>query len=396
MVKTILRKTWKWLAVLVIASAAFYWLKFAPLPVTAHTLARGSLVAEVLGTGTLQAHIKAGVSPKIQGRLVEVRVDQNDPIGAGQLLARLDDSELRQQVEVAQANLAAARASAERVRADEARAEAVLKLARLEFDRVAVLLTNRVASESERDKGTEQLRVAEADLRRAQAAIVEADRQQFSAEKQLTFQQELLANTRVPAPFDGLVVKRNRDPGDVVVPGSAILDVIAMNEIWVSAWVDETTLASLATNQPARVVFRSEPANAYSGRVVRLGRETDPETREFVVDVRLKELPANWTIGQRAEVFIQTARLTNALVLSGKFVTWREGKPGALVNEQGRARWRAVSLGLRGQSQVEVIDGLSEGDQVVVPQPPGQRLALVGRRIKAADALEVSGSPRQP
>lgn len=381
---------------LVLAGAAFYWLKLAPLPVTVHTLVRGPLVAEVVGTGTLQARVKAGVSPKIQGRLVEVRVDQNDAIGAGQLLARLDDSELRRQVEVAQANLAAARASAQRVRADEARAEAVLKQARLEYERVTVLLTNRIASESERDKGTEQLRVAEADLKRTQAAIVEADRQQTAAEKQLQFQQELLANTRVPAPFDGLVVKRNRDPGDVVVPATAILEVIATNEIWVSAWVDETALASLATNLPARVVFRSEPAKNYPGRVARLGRETDPETREFVVDVRLAELPANWTIGQRAEVFIETARLPQALVLPARFLTWRDGRPGVFRNEQGRARWQAVSLGQRGPAAVEVTAGLSEGDQVVLPQLPGQRLALEGRRIKAANPREPGGAPLPP
>lgn len=82
--------------------------------------------------------------------------------------------------------------------------------------------------------------------------------------------------------------------------------MISLDELWVSAWVDETAIARVAPGQPARVVFRSEEGRSYPGVVARLGRETDRETREFLVDVRVTELPKNWTIGQRAEVFIQT------------------------------------------------------------------------------------------
>src|ERR1035437_7043733 len=101
------------------------------------------------------------------------------------------------------------------------------------------------------------------------------------------------------SPYDGLITRRDRDSGGIVVPGASILQLVATNEIWVSAWVDETAITGLKTGQPARVVFRSEPAQSYAGEVARLGREADRETREFVVDVRVKELPENWIIGQQ-------------------------------------------------------------------------------------------------
>jgi hypothetical protein len=69
-------------------------------------------------------------------------------------------------------------------------------------------------------------------------------------------------------------------------------------------------MARLEPGQPARVIFRSEPDRSYPGRVVRLGRETDRETREFVVDVQPEVLPKNWAIGQRAEVYIEAASRT--------------------------------------------------------------------------------------
>lgn len=381
--RLLLAKSAKWLVLGAALAFAAYRLKFAPVPVMAQTLVTGPVVAEVMGTGTLSTHYKAAASPKLfQGRLVQVFVDQNDFVTNGQLLAMLDDSEQRRQVETAQATLDAAQATVHRVREDEARAQAALNLAELNYKREAELLPTKSTSQQDYDQAAEAVQAARSGLAVAQAAIVEADRQQTAAEKQLAYQKELLADTRIPAPFNGLVVKRNHDPGDVVTPGASIMDLVDTNEIWVSAWVDETAMAPLRTNQPARVVFRSEPGKVYPGRVARLGRETDPETREFVVDVRLRELPPHWTIGQRAEVYIQTGCAANTLVLPAKFLLWRQNQPGVLVNDHGRARWQNVKLGLHGRETVEVASGLTVGEQVLMAgegQPPladGQRVSV--------------------
>ena len=389
-----IRRSAKWLGLVLLLAIVIYRVRFAPVPVIAHQVTNGDLIAEVMGTGTLDTHFKAAASPKVlQGRLVQVLVDQNDFVTNGQLLAVLNDSEQRRQVEVAQANLKAAQATVQRVRDDEARGQAVLKLAQIEFERVASLFTNKIVSASDYDTAVEQTRVAESGLAVARSAIVEADRQQVAAEMQLAYQGELLADTLIPAPFNGLVIKRNHDPGDVVAPGASILDVVDTNEVWVSAWVDETAMSPLAANQPARVVFRSEPAKSYPGRVARLGRQTDPETREFVVDVLAHELPANWTIGQRAEVYIETGRIANALMMPAKFLLWREGRPGVLVNDHGRARWRDVKPGLRGRETVEILAGLTAGEQVVTLAAGENALTLEGRRVRAAVPPNKVASP---
>lgn len=377
------RRWWpflKWLLVAAVLGAAFYQFKLKPLPVLGHKVVRSPLTAEVMGTGTLEARIKTIISPRIQERLAEVLVDQGDAVKAGQLIARLDDGELRQQVAVAEATLAAARVMVERVRVDEARAEAVEQQARRDHQRIAELMATKVSSAADLDKAAEQLSVAEADLRRAHAASREAESQVTMAEKTLSYQQERFAFTRITSPYDGLIVRRDRDPGGVVVPGSSLLQLISTNELWISAWVDETAMASLATGQVARVVFRSEPAREFPGQVARLGREADRETREFLVEVRVRELPANWAVGQRAEVFIETRRKADALTLPQQFIEWRDGQPGVFVDEQGRAVWRGVGLGGRGRGAVEVVQGLSAGDQLI--RSPDTRQGLrPGRRV---------------
>jgi HlyD family secretion protein len=381
MKRSFIRKMLPWLVVAAVVAFAVYRLKFSPVPVTAYSICMGEVRGEVMGTGTLEARVKTTISPRIQERLAEVLVDQGDNVRSGQLIARLDDAETKQQVAIAEATLAAARATVERVKSDEARAQAVLKQTQLDYRRSTELLANKIAAQADFDRATESLHVAEADLKRSQTAIVEAESQVLTAEKNLLYQKEHLGFTEMRSPYDGLVTRRDRDAGGVVVPGASVLQVVATNEIWVSAWVDETAMAGPRVGQPAGVVFRSEPAKRYAGEVARLGREADRETREFVVDVRVKELPENWTIGQRAEVFIETARKSGVVAMPSAFVRWRENKAGVFVNDRGRARWRGVTLGLRGMQMVEVAQGLSVGEEIIRPVE-GQKEGLNdGQRV---------------
>ena len=273
----------------------------------AMALVASSQGAEIMGTGTLEARVRSTVSARIQERLMEVLADQGDTVKAGQLLAKLDDAEVTQQVAIAEASLNAAKKTATRVTADLERSEAVLKQARLDEQRLASLVKSSAVSQTEADKAGEALKVAEADLKRANAAIGEAESQVLVAEKTLLYRKEQLAFTRIVAPYDGLIIRRDREPGEMLVPGGALMEIISLKELWISAWVDESFMAKVAPGQTARIVFRSEPGRDYPGEVSRLGRESDRETREFLINVRVTELPKNWAIGQRAEVYLKPA-----------------------------------------------------------------------------------------
>ncbi len=371
----------KLLAAAILVGLIVYKSKFSPVPVMAHRVAQGKVVSEVMGTGTLEARVKTTISPRLQERLAEVLVDQGDTVVAGQLLARLDAGELGRQVEVSEAALAGAKATAERVRVDEVRAQAVAHQAQQDHKRVTDLLNTKISSQSDMDKAIERLQIAESDLLRARAATAEAQQQVRLAEKNLTYQQERLSFTRIVCPYNGLVTRRDRDPGGVVVPGSSILQIISTNELWVSAWVDETAATGLALGQKARVLFRADPAKVYPGLVARLGRETDRETREFIVDVQVKELPPNWTVGQRAEVFIETGRTSDTLIVPQAFVQWRAGKPGLFIAEGRKAMWRDVTLGQAGLETIEIAHGVSAGDQAIAPAQPKQSPLNPGQRI---------------
>ncbi len=379
-------KTWTWqlaklALVAIVIGAIVYQIRFSPVSVSAHTVARDSIVAEVMGTGTLEARVSATVSPKISGRIVELLVDQGAQVSAGDLLVRLDDAELRQQVAIADANVDAALAAIERLKTDKDRAVAVYEQAHRNNERVQTLLQRSAISPEDADKATEALSIAESGTARAEAAIAEAQKELIAAEKTAQYHAARFQDTEIRAPFAGLVVKRNREPGDVVVPGSSMLTLISTDELWISAWVDETEMSKLDTDQFSRVVFRSDPQQSYSGKVARLGREADRETREFIVDVRVLELPKNWAVGQRAETFIQVAQRDDVLVIPANRLLNRDGTSGAYVDVNGVARWRELQLGIRARDTVEVLNGLQAGDVVVAPVTPLATLSE-GRSVK--------------
>ena len=364
--------------------AAVYWLQFAPVAVNKHLVTRGEIVAEVMGTGTLEARVKATISPKISGLITTVFVDQGDHVTKGQVLVQLDDTDFKRQVESSEANVAATTIALDRLGADKTRAVAILEFARSEHRRLERLKAISASANVELDVSVKNLSVAEADFAHAEAAIAEGKKQLTVAEQTLGYYRARLADTVIKAPCDGLVVRRDRDPGDVVVPGSSILAIVSTDEIWVSAWVDETEMARLKPGQTARVVFRSEPNRSYEGEVARLGREADRETREFVVDVRIRTLPENWAVGQRAEVYIETARKKDVTILPSRLIVWRDAKPGTFVEVGGRARWRPLTLGLRSREAVEVLTGFQPGDTVVRPADPQATPLTEGRRVKAS------------
>jgi HlyD family secretion protein len=370
--KTILSKSWKWILLIILIALVIYKVKFSPAEVSTSLVKSGEVVEEVMGTGTLEAHYQTTVSSKIQGLIVELLADQNDWVESGQLLARLDDSDLAREVSTQEAIVNADEATVERVKADQARSKAIFDQAQRDYDRYAGLLVSKSISQEVMDKTVQGLAVAEADVARSIAAIREADRQVLAARERLRFQQARLGDTRIYSPFSGLIVRRDRDVGDIVVPGATIFRLVSTREMWVSAWIDETSMAGLKLGQKARVIFRSETKQAFNGKVVRIGREVDRETREFKVDVGLESLPQNWAVGQRAEVYIETARKNDVINIPLQALVWRKTTPGVYLANEGRAHWREVSLGSRGIDRVEILKGLSLNDSIITGPDPYQ------------------------
>jgi len=303
--KTI-KKYYKLTILVVIFLAAIYWFKFAPVPVNKFQIKNGEIKEQVMGTGTLDAKIKMIISSKISGRIEQIMVDQGNKVSAGQLLVSLDDDQFKLQVEVAQANLETVESTVNKLQKDLEYSQAVLDNAEKNYSRYKQLISKNAISQQKFDNATETQAMALAKYSHAKEAVIEGKNKIIEAEKMLELRKSQLDDSQIRAPFDGIITKRERDPGDIVIPGSTILSLISTKVLWVRAWVGETSLAKIKVGQPAKIIFRSDPGYLYSGKVARIAIKVDSETREFIVDVNVNKLPVNWAIGQRAEVYIET------------------------------------------------------------------------------------------
>jgi HlyD family secretion protein len=99
------------------------------------------------------------------------------------------------------------------------------------------------------------------------------------------------------------------------------------------------------------------------------------------VDVAPQQLPANWSVGQRAEVYIETARKSADAAIPLRFLVWREAQPGAFVEADGYAKWRALTLGLRGRDLAEVSEGLKPGEVLLAPAGASGAKLADGQRV---------------
>jgi multidrug efflux pump subunit AcrA (membrane-fusion protein) len=190
----------------------------------------------------------------------------------------------------------------------------------------------------------------------------------------------LASRSRLRSPIAGFVVRRPRSVGDFAQVGLPVFRV-ADRQLRVRAWVDESRLAELTQGQMARVILRSEPDASYAGKVTRVAREADRQTHEVLVDVELTRAPERFAIGQRADVFIETAARADVVRVPMEFCTPTDKQ--CLIEREGRAALKAIEPGLIGSSFFEVRDGLSAGDRVVAPAQPGEAIPL-DRRLRVA------------
>jgi HlyD family secretion protein len=144
--------------------------------------------------------------------------------------------------------------------------------------------------------------------------------------------------------------------------------------------VDETQIAHLQNGLAVDVVFRTLPQQRFAGKICRLWRETDRETREYKVDIALDKLPPNWTLGQRLEVFIRGDKPKTCVNIPSNLVSWKNNQPFVLAVVNGKITARPVKLGVRSQNKVEIVSGLQAGDKLVMQ--PQKNLGYVNRRVK--------------
>lgn len=335
---------------------------------------------QVFGLGTVEAKILSRVGFEVAGTLIELHADYGDRVAAGTLLARLDSREQAARVAQAQAAVAQAESAIHQAAATIQRAQANLtQKAQANERRQKLVQGGSVSIEAAQDAQS-AYDMARAELVQARSALEVARANLEQAKAQAAFEEARLAKYALYAPFDAVVVSRNRELGSMLTPGEQLFTLVDPKTVWVLAYVDEAKAGWLRVGQRAEVTLRSLADRRFSGRVARIDIESDRVNEERLVYVRCDGFPAEFYLGEQAEVVITVNELAEARLVPQIAVIGPQGRNGVVWTvEDGRLEQRVVRFGQRTlDGRLEIVDGLPSGAEVVVQPEAGLR---VGRKV---------------
>ena len=350
-------------AVLVAAALVLRATVLAPeVPVvTTASVVRGEVEETVTNTraGTVKARRRASLSPQIGGRVVELPVSEGNVVAQGQLLLRLDDAVQQDQLALATEDIRAASA-----RSDEACLAAALAVK--EHTRQEGLHRQGIASEGALDRAVSERDRSEAGCRASEAGIEQARAREALARTQLD-------QTRIVAPFDGVVAEVSTEVGEWITPSPPglpippVVDLLNPDSLFISAPIDEMDAERVQIGQDVRISVDSRRGESFKGRLVRVAPyvlDVVEQNRTVEIEAEFSELEVVSSLlpGTSADVEVIIERRGDVLTVPSTAVA--DGRR-VLVVVDGVLEDREVVSGLGNWQMIEIIEGLREGETVV-------------------------------
>lgn len=318
---------------------------------------------------------KAAVASKITARLQELYVEEGNRVKKDQVLARLENADLAASLSRAEANLSAARSFV-----DQASAE--LNDARVNFEREERLLAKEFTTRSVHD-------AAQARYKKALAAVSAARSQAKANEAAAREAKVSLEYTYIRAPFDGVVLTKNADIGDIVTPigaattaKAAVVTLADMSTLKVEADVSESNLGKLKVGQPCQIQLDAIPDERFDGTVHMIVPTADRTKATVMVKVNFNRLDSRILPEMSAKVAFLSREVTERerrprLAVNRKAVIEKNGRRYVFVVRQGRAYLTEVTTQDTFGDMIEIKSGAASGEKVVLD--PSKRLANASR-----------------
>jgi HlyD family secretion protein len=315
---------------------------------------QGSLPGVITASGELEAFRKVNVSPKRQGVLEKLFVEEGDSVQAGQALALMDSGDLNDRLEELQAQVRSAKAQLNRSQSELQRRGALIRQGGISLDDY-----NSARSTYLVDK-----------------AAVEA------AQQRLAQRMKELGDLTVRAPFAGVVTARFADPGAFVTPttsasasaGASSSSIVELAQgLEAVAKVPESDIGRIQAGQSAAVRVDSFPDRRFPARVRQIAPRAEKlnNVTSFEVKLQLIDPPPELRIGMTADIDFNTGTLAARTLIPTVAVVTEQGKPGVLLVGPGnQPTFQAVTLGASSGKDTQILEGLQPGTRVFIDLPP--------------------------
>ncbi len=369
----LLRFWWVGVLVLLLAGAAWAILARPKAIEVVTAVAReergggGSSAGTILNaSGYVTARLQATVSSKFTGRVVEVLIEEGMAVEEGQLMARLDASNVEVNLGLARAQASAARAALEETRVRRREAE-------LELRRVEGLAAAGIAGQAELD-------AAQATFDSLTARLVQQEEEVAVAERQVAVWRQQLADTEIRAPFAGVVVSKNAQPGEMISPAAAgggftrtgIGTIVDMESLEIEVDVNESYINRVTPGQPVEATLDAYTDWKIPARVIAIVPTADRQRATVKVRIGFDQLDPRILPDMGVKVaFLESetdpdARAAARVLLPKRVVRSDGGRDIVWLIRDGKAERRAVSVGPESGDDVVIRSGVSAGERVIL------------------------------
>lgn len=349
----------------------------APVAVTVVTVESRSVTPALFGIGTVEARYTYKIGPTFAGRLKHLDVHVGDHVTAGQVFGAMDPIDLDHRVRSQESALKRAEAALREAQTRQVYAQTQAR-------RYEQLLAARSTSEETVTTKRQELHIADAVLSAAQEETARArfDLEGLAAQR---------ASLRLIAPVGGVVAVRDADPGTTIVAGQAVVEIIDPTSLWVNVRFDQISASGLAGGLPARIALRSRGGQILEGHVLRVELKADAVTEEILAKVIFNNQPEPLPpLGELAEITIDLPALSAAPLIPNAAIQRDGDNIGVWQIVDGNLRFASVKLGISDlDGYVQVREGLQNGDQIVVYS---EKAVTAKSRIKVVD--QISGVSR--
>lgn len=333
------------LIVLVLAVTAGCGRKKAPvtakveaIPVKVSTVETGDIKEIFTTTGTIEAADQAIVSAKASGRVTYVRVQLGDYISKGQVLVTLERDDVNNQMNQAKVSVV--------------QAELNYKQAKDNFTRKQKLFAEQIISQQEFDSAQNQLDIAESQLKQSHIGVDLVDSQ--------------IKNTEVRAPISGYIGSRQVNGGEMVSPGAPLFSIVDLSQVYVTVNLSDSYISQAKVKQQAEVTLAASPDKVFLGSIAQIAPMADAITKTYPTKILLNNSSKVFKDGMLTQVKLNFNEQKNAVKLPIEAIIDETGGKAVYIVENNTAVRKPVEVGISDGKFVQILSGLTGGEQVVV------------------------------
>lgn len=354
------------------ASAEGRAIEEASLPVKVDKARIGDLIITLKSPGEAVTNMKVDIKTEVAGVIENLSLEESKHVKKGDLLVGLDDEEYRLRYENAAANrlkylsdYLVEKRFAEQEASTSTDMEKIQK-AKDDYDSARKLYSEGRISRSEFEKASSEYELALIEAGEKKEEILAATKNLTQAEITVKETQLNLEKTMIRAPFSGIIYNIQVSPQEHVTAGQQLFTLVNIDRIYVQARVLESEISKMKVGREADLKFSAYPGKVFKGIIKAISPVIDPQDRTCKVTIDVANPEEEIKPGMHADVEIAAEIHKNRLLIPQEAVLVRMGRKMAFVVEGELAKWRYIDVGLENEDYIEILDGVKDGETVIV------------------------------